>query len=156
LIAALPDRADSMNDIFCRQVKPSRYSHLTGGATAKWPAGFKKFWTSSSVNGTVNATPAKHAIVCCVYDSINFKGGNVAFDCSNYCHLVLRLIGVRRLGVSGLALRHNPVVSFSFFNRNDCFRSCERFDFVLEVLNQSDLLDQFWICSARKNLDRTS
>jgi glyoxylate carboligase len=80
MVAATPDRPDSMNDMAGRQVVAPGDLGLAGIAALELPALFKKAWASCTVNRPVNAAAPEQRAVCGIDNGIDVEGCYVCFD----------------------------------------------------------------------------
>ena len=66
--AALPDRADRMDDVLCRQTIAVRYLGGSGLATAKRPAFGKQIRSGGAMDGAVDAAATEERTVGSIDD----------------------------------------------------------------------------------------
>jgi len=71
LTAAAPDRADRVNNVFCRQVEAGGDFCIAGVSAAESPADLQQIRAGSAVNRPVNSATAEQAAVRSIYDSID-------------------------------------------------------------------------------------
>ena len=80
LVAAVPDRADGVDDVAGGEVVAAGDARLAGGAAAKGPALGYQLGAGGAVNGAVDAGPAKERGLGRVDDGSADLRGDVAFD----------------------------------------------------------------------------
>ena len=69
-----------MNHVPCGEIVASRYLRSSGGTPAKHSAFSEQGWSSSSMNGTIDATSTQQAFICGIHNGINRQCRNVVSD----------------------------------------------------------------------------
>lgn len=76
-----------MNNIFCGKITSSSYYRVAGWAATLKSHNFLAFfqygWSPDPMNGTINTSATHQAGVSSIYDSINFKRGDIIQDYLN-------------------------------------------------------------------------
>lgn len=81
---SVPDRANSMNHIFCRQVVARGELGIAGSTAIKLPAFFQQSWSGSTMDCTINTTATQQRSIRCIDDGIHFQRRNVGFNSSDH------------------------------------------------------------------------
>jgi len=78
LIAALPDRADAVDDIAGRQPIAARDPRLSGRAAADAPALLQQFRPGGAMDRAIHAAAAEQAVIGGIDDRVDRATGDVA------------------------------------------------------------------------------
>ncbi len=82
VLAAIPERADGVDDVACPQASRGCGDGLSGGKTANasnnLAASLKDGGTAHAMDGEIHATPSEQGRIGGVYDGVGLLAGNVA------------------------------------------------------------------------------
>jgi len=84
-VAAMPDRADRVDDELHRQAMAAGDTRLAGRATAERPALLEQAGSGGTVDGAVHAAAAEQRVVRRVHDGVDGQGRDVGFDGLERC-----------------------------------------------------------------------